>query len=68
IASFDLVSCKNLLVYLQPAAQEELFRRLLKTCSQGSVVVLGDSEALRAVTSHSEMVPIQGKIPVFRVA
>lgn len=66
VASFDLVSCKNLLVYLRPAAQEELFRRLLKTCSPGTVVVLGDSEALRAVTTHGELVPIQGKIPVFR--
>ena len=66
VASFDLVSCKNLLVYLRPAAQEELFRRLLKTCSPGTVVVLGDSEALRAITTYSELAPVQGKIPVFR--
>ena len=66
VASFDLVSCKNLLVYLRPSAQEELFRRILKTCSQGTLVVLGDSEGLRAVTTHSELVPIRGKIPVFR--
>ncbi len=68
VASFDLVSCRNLLVYLRPAAQEELLRRILKTCSQGTVVILGDSEALRVVTSHAELVPIQGKIPLFRYA
>ncbi len=66
VASFDLVSCRNLLVYLQPSAQEELVTRLLKTCSRGSILVIGDSEAFRAA-SKAELLPIEPKIPVFEL-
>lgn len=67
VASFDLVCCRNLLVYLQNAAQDELMQRLLKTCSRGSLFVIGDSEGLRATLEHEQLAPIQVKIPVFRV-
>jgi two-component system CheB/CheR fusion protein len=67
VASFDLVSCRNLLVYLQPAAQDERVTRLLKTCSRGSLLVIGDSESFRASNDASALVPIEPKIPVFEL-
>lgn len=72
VASFDLVSCRNLMVYLKPNAQEELLTRLLKTSSSGTLLVISDSESLRtateADTTASSLVAIEPKIPVFRVA
>lgn len=66
VASFDLVSCRNVLVYLEPSAQTELVTRLVKTCSRGSILVIGDSEAFRA-TADAEVVPIEPKLPVFEL-
>lgn len=43
-ASFDLVSCRNLLIYLEPASQERVMLRLLKACAPGSLLLLGETE------------------------
>ncbi|HEU4539098.1 MAG TPA: CheR family methyltransferase, partial [Polyangiaceae bacterium] len=43
-ASFDLVSCRNLLIYLAPAAQERVLLRLLKACAPGALLLLGEAE------------------------
>ena len=67
VASFDLVSCRNLLVYLQPSAQSELLTRLVKTCSRGSLLVIGDSESFRSSPDASTLSPIEPKIPVFEL-
>ena len=42
----DLVSCRNALIYLQPAAQEHALRRLQYALSVGGHLVLGPSESL----------------------
>ncbi|MEO7112331.1 MAG: protein-glutamate O-methyltransferase CheR [Polyangiaceae bacterium] len=71
VASFDVISCRNLMVYLKPHAQEDLMTRLQKTCMPGSLVVISDSESVRTATdAQSErptLVAIEAKIPVFRV-
>jgi chemotaxis methyl-accepting protein methylase len=71
LASFDLVSCRNLMVYLKPNAQAELITRLLKTCSSGSLLVISDSESVRTASEAdgvaSTLVAIEPNIPVFRV-
>ncbi|MEO8874480.1 MAG: CheR family methyltransferase, partial [Polyangiaceae bacterium] len=71
VASFDVVSCRNLLVYLKPDSQDALITRLLKTCMQDSLLVISDSESIRTAT-HGDgapppIAPIDTKIPVFRV-
>ena len=71
VSSFDIVSCRNLMVYLKPPAQDELIVRLLKTCMQDSLFVIGDSESVRPATQDANtatLVAIVPKIPVFRVA
>ncbi|HEU4410026.1 MAG TPA: CheR family methyltransferase [Polyangiaceae bacterium] len=43
-ASFDLVSCRNLLIYLEPSAREGVLARLVKACARGALLWLGDAE------------------------
>jgi chemotaxis methyl-accepting protein methylase len=72
VASFDIISCRNLMVYLKPHAQEELITRFSKTFMPGSLLVISDSESLRtasdAQSQGADLVTIEPKIPVFRVA
>lgn len=71
VASFDIISCRNLMVYLKPHAQEELIRRFSKTFMPGSLLVISDSESLRtavdAQSAGADLIAIEAKIPVFRV-
>jgi len=71
VASFDVISCRNLMVYLKPHAQEQLMTRLQKTCMPGSLVVIGDSESVRTASGAQgespALVPVEPKTPVFRV-
>jgi chemotaxis protein methyltransferase CheR len=43
---FDLVLCRNVLIYLAPAAQDELRRRLISVLRPGGFLMLGRSEVL----------------------
>ena len=45
-ASFDLVCCRNVLIYLDGATQATALRRLVDVCEPGSILVLGQSETL----------------------
>jgi two-component system CheB/CheR fusion protein len=60
----DLVSCRNLLIYFQPAAQKKalsLFHFGLKT---GGILVLGPSETPGELRDEFE--PIQGRWKIYR--
>jgi two-component system CheB/CheR fusion protein len=65
-ASFDLVSCRNLLIYLRPEAQARVAARLVAACEPGSLLVLDESEAPpRVVAPRLErMAPVSA---VYRV-
>jgi chemotaxis methyl-accepting protein methylase len=62
-ASFDLVSCRNLLIYLEPSARERVVRRLVRACAPGALLLLGGVERppeefadrLRAVESSAPL-------------
>ena len=41
---FDLVSCRNVLIYFQPAAQADATRRLLDATDEDGVLCLGEAE------------------------
>ena len=45
-ASFDLVSCRNVLIHLQRGPQVEVVGRLVQACEAGSVLFLGSAETL----------------------
>lgn len=44
--NFDLVLCRNLLIYFQPVSQEIIFDKLFKSLSKGGFLVLGEAEKL----------------------
>lgn len=41
---FDLVSCRNLLIYLQPAAKRQVLRNIHASLHEGGWLLLGNSE------------------------
>lgn len=51
-AAFDLVSCRNLLIYLDDQAQAEVTDRLVGACEPGSILVLGGSESMTESVEH----------------
>jgi len=63
---FDLVSCRNVLIYLQPTAQAHATRRLIEMTRPGGVMCLGEAEWPQAELS-SRLVPLPGKTRLFRV-
>lgn len=65
-ASFDLVSCRNLLIYLKAFTQAEVCLRLVKSCAPGALLFLGCAETIpQTLAGHVELVT-RGQ-PVYRV-
>jgi chemotaxis methyl-accepting protein methylase len=44
ITSFDVVCCRNVLIYFRKEPQQAALGRLLKACAPGALVVLGEAE------------------------
>jgi chemotaxis methyl-accepting protein methylase len=44
--SFDLVLCRNVLIYLNDTQQEEIFHKLHRSLAANGYLILGESEAL----------------------
>jgi chemotaxis methyl-accepting protein methylase len=63
---FDLVSCRNVLIYLQPPAQTRAIRRLIGMTRAGGVLCLGEAEWPQPELSR-RLVPLSGKTRLFRV-
>jgi chemotaxis methyl-accepting protein methylase len=65
--SFDLVSCRNVLIYFQPSAQAEATRRLLDATDEGGVLCLGEAE-WPLPQFAGELQPLPHKTRMFRVS
>ena len=62
-SQLDLISCRNVLIYLQPAFHERIFALFHYALKPGGVLVLGNSESIdRAATMFS---PIDNKLRVY---
>ena len=61
----DLVSCRNALIYFQPAAQERALRRLQYALTAGGHLVLGPSESLGVL--HRDFRALAGRHKVYQV-
>ena len=59
----DLVSCRNALIYFQPAAQEMALRRLQYALQVGGHLLLGPSESLGVL--HRDFVPLPGRFKLY---
>jgi chemotaxis protein methyltransferase CheR len=63
--SFDLVCCRNVLIYLQPAVQQRVVERLRSRLVDGGFLCLGESEWPPAAVSPT-LVALDGKNRIFR--
>ncbi len=61
----DLVSCRNALIYFQPAAQERAMRRLQYALVPGGHLLLGPSESLGVL--HRDYTALPGRGKLFRL-
>ena len=55
LTRMDLVLCRNLLIYLEPRAQQQLLRRLSFALHPGATLVLGSSETVGELVDHFEI-------------
>ncbi|TPQ31025.1 histidine kinase, partial [Bradyrhizobium guangdongense] len=60
----DLVSCRNLLIYLQPNEQEKVLTVFHFALREGGVLLLGSSETVGKLTDHFE--PVSEAMRIFR--
>ena len=60
----DLISCRNLLIYLQPEAQERVLLLLHFALREGGILMLGDSEAVGSLDDRFE--PISKMQRIYR--
>lgn len=65
-ASFDLVSCRNLLIYLEAEARDRVLRRLVKTCAPGALLLLGEAEWVPEAFAE-QLSPVSGQLPLYWV-
>jgi two-component system CheB/CheR fusion protein len=61
----DLVTCRNALIYLQPAPQERALRRLQYALVPGGHLLLGPSESLGVL--HRDFAELAGRHKLFRL-
>ena len=63
-SKLDLVSCRNLLIYLEPAAQQQLLQLFHFALNQNGYLILGPSES---IGRHVELYqPVSRKWRIFR--
>jgi two-component system CheB/CheR fusion protein len=58
----DLVSCRNLLIYLQPSLQRKVLEKFNFSLNSGGLLMLGNSETIGDLDSHFETLEGQAKI------
>ena len=58
----DLVACRNLLIYVQPAAQERLLSLFHYALKPGGILFLGSSESLTGLSDHFTVMNKKWKI------
>ncbi|MBK1718888.1 chemotaxis protein CheB [Thiocystis violacea] len=61
----DLVSCRNLLIYFKPEAQERALRRLQYALAPGGFLFLGPSETIANL--HTDFTAVSSKHKIYRI-
>lgn len=68
LAEFDLVLCRNLLIYLTEAARRPIERRLAAVCRRGGALVLGLAERPRAQRAFAPYPDLDPALRIYRRA
>ncbi len=68
VARFDLVLCRNVLIYLQPQVREVVLRKLAAVLPAGGVLVLGLSESLHGEATRwfEPLVEVSRQLRMYR--
>lgn len=62
----DLLSCRNMLIYLRPSAQDRVLTRLQYALRPGGILFLGSSETIGA--SHPAFEPLHASHHIWRLS
>ncbi len=54
---FDVIFCRNVLIYFDKATKSDVLSRMARQCSEGAHLVLGSAETVLGVTDAFENVP-----------
>ena len=60
--NINLISCRNLLIYLQPVLQNKVLEFFNFSLSSGSALFLGSSESTGDMSEYFEVVDLKSKI------
>ncbi len=63
--TFDLILCRNLLIYFEPDHQEIVFGKLYRSLAEGGYLVLGRTESL-AERWRGRLQRVNESLPVYR--
>ncbi len=66
--SFDLIMCRNVLIYQNVAGKKEIMNRLTQTLQPGGILILGSGESLFGISDSYEQVNMDGAIVYRKVA
>lgn len=66
--SFDLIMCRNVLIYQNVAGKKEIMNRLTETLNAGGILILGSGESLVGLSDSYEQVNMDGAIVYRKVA
>lgn len=62
LGKFDIVFCRNVLIYFSSKSKQDILERITKTLNPGGYLYLGGSEALTGVADRYEIVRTSGGI------
>ncbi len=62
---FDLVLCRNVLIFFQPEIHDFLLQKITQSITPGGVLVLGRSES---IISHDGLRPLSGRFHIYQKA
>ncbi len=56
LGKFDIVYCRNVLIYFSPDLKEEILRKIHGTLVPGGILFLGSSESVTGLSDYYEMI------------
>lgn len=65
---FDLILCRNVLIYFNRELQEHVLTLLFQSLRPGGILILGDKESLRSMFSRQNFVEVDHALRIFRRA
>lgn len=65
---FDLILCRNVLIYFDRALQEQVVNLLANSLRPGGILILGDKESIRSMAPRQNFVDLDRTLRIFQKA